>query len=134
MYYFYFSKEIPEYKFITDVQSYFASSNTTFWTLYYQYKPYTEPSNWLPPFRKYALIAGPQNLMTFDKKFYEYAGKCSYLLANDFMDHNFSLVISYSSVATKKFHEITLVVDRHHILIDLFNNASIFEKINSLNR
>lgn len=44
-------QEIPEYRAITDMRSYFVTSNTTFWSLYYQYKPYTEPSNWLPPFK-----------------------------------------------------------------------------------
>lgn len=44
-------QEIPEYRAITDVGSYFATSNATFWTLYYQFKPYTEPSNWFPPFK-----------------------------------------------------------------------------------
>lgn len=44
-------QEIPEYRAIVDMKTYFATSNTTFWTLYYQYKPYTEPANWLPPFK-----------------------------------------------------------------------------------
>ena len=44
-------QEIPEYRAITDMGSYFVTSNATFWTLYYQFKPYTEPSNWLPPFK-----------------------------------------------------------------------------------
>lgn len=44
-------QEIAEYRAITDMRAYFATSNTTFWTLYYQYKPYTEPSTWLPPFK-----------------------------------------------------------------------------------
>lgn len=44
-------QEIPEYRGITDMGSYFVTSNATFWSLYYQFKPYTEPSNWLPPFK-----------------------------------------------------------------------------------
>lgn len=44
-------QEIPEYKAIADLGSYFTASNTTFWSLYYQIKPLTEPSNWLPPYR-----------------------------------------------------------------------------------
>lgn len=44
-------QEIPEYRAIVDMGSYFAASNTTFWTIYYQIKPLTEPSNWLPPFK-----------------------------------------------------------------------------------
>ena len=44
-------QEIPEYRAIVDMKTYFTTSNTTFWTIYYQYKPYTEPANWLPPFK-----------------------------------------------------------------------------------
>jgi len=44
-------QEIPEIRAITDIKTYFVTSNTTFWSLYYQYKPYSELSNWLPPFK-----------------------------------------------------------------------------------
>jgi len=44
-------QEIPEIRAITDIKKYFVTSNTTFWSLYYQYKPYSELSNWLPPFK-----------------------------------------------------------------------------------
>lgn len=43
--------EIPEIRAIADIKTYFVTSNTTFWSLYYQYKPYSELSNWLPPFK-----------------------------------------------------------------------------------
>ena len=33
--------------------------------------------------------------MTFDKKFYEFAGDCSYLLARDFIDGTFSVIVNY---------------------------------------
>lgn len=49
-------QEIAEYRAISDIRSYFVTSNMTFWTLYYQYKPYTEPSSWLPPFKGMLLI------------------------------------------------------------------------------
>ena len=35
--------------------------------------------------------------MTFDKKFYEFSGECSYLLARDFIDGYFSVVANYQS-------------------------------------
>lgn len=44
-------QEIPEIRAIMDIRKYFVVSNTTFWSLYYQYKPYSELSNWLPPFK-----------------------------------------------------------------------------------
>lgn len=43
--------EIPEFRAIADIKTYFVTSNTTFWGLYYQYKPYSDLSNWLPPFK-----------------------------------------------------------------------------------
>lgn len=43
--------EIPEVRAVKDIKNYFVTSNTTFWSLYYQYKPYSELSNWLPPFK-----------------------------------------------------------------------------------
>ena len=33
--------------------------------------------------------------MTFDKKFYEFVGECSYLLARDFIDGSFSVIANY---------------------------------------
>ena len=36
--------------------------------------------------------------MTFDKKFYEFVGDCSYLLARDFIDGKFSVLINYDNV------------------------------------
>lgn len=43
-------QEIPEFRIISDVKSYFAASDVTFWSVY-RYKPYMDPFNWLPPFR-----------------------------------------------------------------------------------
>lgn len=55
--------EIPEIRAIADVKTYFVTSNTTFWSLYYQYKPYSELSNWLPPFKG---LSRSENLITFE--------------------------------------------------------------------
>lgn len=33
--------------------------------------------------------------MTFDKLFYDFAGQCSYLLAHDMIDGNFTVVAKY---------------------------------------
>ncbi len=53
--------------------------------------------------------------MTFDKKFYEFAGECSYLLARDFIDGKFSAVVNYDNIRgqmTKKSLSI-FVGDKH---------------------
>lgn len=56
--------EIPEIRAIADVKTYFVTSNTTFWNLYYQYKPYSELSNWLPPFK--GLFCSHESLTIFE--------------------------------------------------------------------
>merc|ERR1719454_635716 len=67
------------------------------WDTVYDYKPVSSnPMQWVPPFSAHATIAGNQHFMTFDKKFYEFAGgECSYLLARDFIDGKFSVVLNY---------------------------------------
>ena len=35
-------------------------------------------------------------MMTFDKRFFEFAGECSYLLARDFINGKFSVVVNYA--------------------------------------
>ncbi|XP_037093009.1 apolipophorins-like [Pollicipes pollicipes] len=50
---------------------------------------------WLPPYDAHALLAGYQHFLTFDNKFYEFAGDCSYLLAADLRDLSFALVVDY---------------------------------------
>ncbi|ELU04621.1 hypothetical protein CAPTEDRAFT_222921 [Capitella teleta] len=63
--------------------------------LYYRYRPSTDYFNWIPPFKTYAAVMGSQHFMTFDKRFYEFAGECSYLLARDFIDGTFSVAVNY---------------------------------------
>ncbi|XP_066998183.2 uncharacterized protein Apoltp [Anabrus simplex] len=122
-------EEIPEYKAISDLQNYFVTSNTTFWTLYYEYKPYTEPSNWLPPFKGEAMIIGPQHFMTFDRSFYEFEGSCSYLLASDFVDGNFSLILTYGRTAKEDvYYEISLITEDQVVHINVFNDSVRLEK------
>ena len=38
--------------------------------------------------------------MTFDGKHYEFAAPCSYLLARDFIDGNFSMSVNYDGLRT----------------------------------
>ena len=68
------------------------------WTLMdlvYAYRPVTDVSDWVPPFKAHATVVGNQHYMTFDRKFYEFAGECSYLLARDFIGKTFSVVVNY---------------------------------------
>jgi len=76
--------------------SYVPDFDYSIWDTYYKYKPSTDVSNWLPPFKAYAAIGGRQHYMTFDKSYYEFAGPCSYVLASDMVNKYFSVVVSYN--------------------------------------
>ncbi|KAL3290379.1 hypothetical protein HHI36_023721 [Cryptolaemus montrouzieri] len=109
--------EIPEIKTVCDIRDFFITSHTNFWNFYYDYKPYTDPSEWLPPFKAQALIIGNKHYVTFDRRFYEFKGDCSYLLSADMKDHNFTLIVSYGS---KKTHELLLMINKTLVEIDIF--------------
>ncbi|KAL2717243.1 hypothetical protein V1478_012943 [Vespula squamosa] len=115
-------QEIPEYRAITDMGSYFVTSNTTFWSLYYQYKPFTEPSNWLPPFKAQAMIIGSQHFKTFDGQHFDLIGSCTYLLARDFFRNTFAILIRYNQESDKLTHDIIVLIDKNEIEIDIFND------------
>merc|ERR1711893_393671 len=42
-----------------------------------------------------ASVSGDQHYMTFDKRFFSFAGTCSYVLARDMVDGDFSVVANY---------------------------------------
>jgi hypothetical protein len=43
----------------------------------------------------HASLTGAQHYLTFDRRFFEFAGECSYLLARDFIGGTFSVVVNY---------------------------------------
>ncbi|VVC30431.1 Hypothetical protein CINCED_3A001550 [Cinara cedri] len=111
-------EEIPEYKLVTKMLSMLAPSNVTFWFLYYNLMPFTDYTNWLPPFRAHALIVGSQHFVTFDQRHYDFKGQCSYLLANDFIGREFSLVLNTES-ENRGHYTIMLLLDTETVSIDL---------------
>ncbi|CAL8089591.1 unnamed protein product [Orchesella dallaii] len=48
-----------------------------------------------PPFKGYGLLIGSKHYKTFDGRFFDFEGDCQYLLASDFGDGNFSVVVDY---------------------------------------
>ncbi|KAF5300365.1 hypothetical protein FQR65_LT00986 [Abscondita terminalis] len=111
-------QEIPEYKAINDLQNYFITSKTNFWNLYYDYKPYTDPTDWFPPFKAQAMLAGVNYYVTFDRTHYNFYGGCTYLLARDFIDRNFSVAMSYD-VTRRNNNELMLIVNNTVVKINI---------------
>ncbi|XP_064476537.1 apolipophorins-like [Ornithodoros turicata] len=54
-------------------------------------------SKLMPPFDGQALIVGDQHIITFDGTTYSFAGECMYMLARDFVDGNFTVLIRYDT-------------------------------------
>ncbi|KAK8762358.1 hypothetical protein V5799_026376 [Amblyomma americanum] len=87
----------PEFDRLMAVRdSYIDVGANSMWDAYYQYSRLADTSNWLPPFKARALMAGSQHYRTFDGLHFEFAGECSYLLAKDFLNDNFAVVINYA--------------------------------------
>lgn len=96
---------------------------------------YTNPYVWLPPFKARSLLIGSRHYITFDKRFislnHKYAfiennqkpDQCSYVLANDFVDYNFTLtqepsiaIFNDKLLSTRK---LAIVTDGNIIDVDL---------------
>jgi hypothetical protein len=91
---------------------------------YYAYKPSSDVYNWVPPFKAYAAVMGDQHYMTFDKKFFEFAGQCSYLLARDFIDGTFSVVVNYENQNNRPVKK-SLTVMSNNKQVEIFNDARV---------
>lgn len=101
-------EEIQEYRTVLEMASWFQGSNVSIWTLYYQFQENKDPVTWLPPFHAHSLLVGSSHYMSFDKRFVslnsrfatidaaQKPNQCSYLLAHDFVDGNFTLLLEPS--------------------------------------
>ncbi|KAG4078631.1 hypothetical protein HA402_015221 [Bradysia odoriphaga] len=71
------------------------------------YRPYAwNPKNFLPPFDKHGTIVDGQHIFTFDGQHMTFPGTCQYILAQDFVNNNFSVVVNLDA---GKLKSITLV-------------------------
>ncbi|XP_026671389.1 uncharacterized protein LOC108627461 isoform X2 [Ceratina calcarata] len=120
-------QEIPEFRAISDITSYFvSSSDITFWSIY-RYKPYMDPVNWLPPFRAQATIMGSKHFITFDGRHIDFrrlvnTSSCStYLLARDFVGNTFTILLDYEH--STGGHKIIVLLEKDALELDVFNNS-----------
>ncbi|XP_076346984.1 LOW QUALITY PROTEIN: uncharacterized protein LOC143245065 [Tachypleus tridentatus] len=86
----------PIYQHLQDLKYKLINEDLYVWDSYYTMIRFVNPKNWIPPFTAHAMIAGNDHYITFDKFHFDFAGECSYLLARDFADGNFTVAITYT--------------------------------------
>jgi hypothetical protein len=128
-------EEIPEYKFFIDAQEFLFTSKNSSFNFYYGLF-LNEPNNLIPPFKSRALLIGSRHIVTFDKssldldtsEFVEVrdnsqtlSDQCSYLLAHDFIDQRFTIVLKPSSLSEKnqKFLSKSLLIQSKNSKVEV---------------
>lgn len=71
-----------------------------------------------------AVVAGSQHFMTFDKRFFEFSGECSYLLARDFIDGEFTVMVNYDTVKGQITKKSITVGSKGH-KAEIFSDARV---------
>ncbi|XP_069109750.1 uncharacterized protein, partial [Argopecten irradians] len=73
--------------------------------------PSSDVSTWMPPFDVYGTVEG-NRFTTFDGKTYQFNGRCSYVLAGDYMDGNFSIILDYMG---KQKRRVIITTTQHAV-------------------
>lgn len=69
-------------------------------------------------------MVGLQHFTTFDGRHFDFVGPCTYLLARDFLTHNFTLAVQYVSSRGKPYASVLqLLVDDVQWDLDLANRT-----------
>jgi len=72
------------------------------------------------------MLVGAQHLITFDHRVFNFrSNNCSYLLAHDFADHNFSVVVQYGSNEKPEPPTLLVLLEEDTIKINLSDDVSI---------
>ncbi|XP_055847743.1 uncharacterized protein LOC129913211 [Episyrphus balteatus] len=119
-------EEIPEYRMLAKAQNFFASTNASIVRYLYGLKSNLDPETWLPPYTERSLLIGSRHYMTFDKSFVglnlecdERGQQCSYVLAHDFFQRNFTLLLEPSTSSRIPTKKLTLLTDDKVLEINL---------------
>lgn len=70
------------------------------------------------------MLFGGRYYITFDRVAYTFQGSCSYLLTSDFLDHNFTLAVSYDS-KLRRARELIVLLKNTVVKIDVLNKVSM---------
>lgn len=79
------------------------------------------------------MLFGGRYYVTFDSVAYTFQGSCSYLLTSDFLDHNFTLAVSYDS-RFKKARELIVLVNNTIVKINVLNKVSLLNDFKEMSR
>lgn len=69
------------------------------------------------------MIIGSQHYVTFDGRYFDFAGSCTYLLAKDFVHDTFAVLVKYNQ-GEEITHQIIVLIGNNAIELDLFNDVS----------
>lgn len=87
------------------------------------YRPYAfDPMAVIPPFTMHGQIADGQHIFTFDGRHMTFPGTCNYILAQDFINNNFSIIATLNN---GKMKSITLIDKTDSIEINENGIASL---------
>lgn len=93
--------------------------------LYHAYRPTLYPSDIIPPFSKSGVITDGGHIFTFDGRHLTLPGSCSYVLAQDIEDGNFTVVASLNKGT---LNSITLTAPEESITIKSNGNILVNNK------
>ncbi|XP_071953839.1 apolipophorins-like [Antedon mediterranea] len=95
----------------------YIQQSTEVWSWFYMVKRLIQPKNLIPPYQAYAMMMGTEHFTTFDKSYFDFSNKCSYILASDFIDGNFSVIVDYDRAENTDSRSIVVKVDDQTIEI-----------------
>lgn len=70
------------------------------------------------------MIIGSQHYITFDGRYFDFAGNCTYLLVKDFVHDTFAVLVKYDQQDEEITHKIIVLIGENAIELDLFNDVS----------